>query len=171
MLTQQDQDSAHAVAVAVTPSYPRTAARVDREPEFERGALLAGHTRSVCAVLSVAAWAPTAAAIIAGGQLGRGAAVQITLAASMAAAAMGETLLSPRWQTTVSDPGRRGRRGRRGVAGNRPRTAAFIAVLLGSAAAGTALGAVLGSGWRVSLFTTLALVCAAASIAAHRLTR
>ena len=48
---------------------------------------------------------------------------------------------------------------------NHPGAAAFIAVLLGSAA----IGAVLGAGWRASLFTTLALVCAGASIAVHRL--
>jgi hypothetical protein len=127
----------------------------------ERSGLLAGHWRSISAVLAVAAWAATAAAVIGGGQLGRGAAIQIALAASMATAALSETLLSRFWQTVVSDPGRRGSVGRY----NRPGAVAFIAVLLGSAA----IGAALGAGWSATLFTTLALVCAGASIAAHRL--
>jgi hypothetical protein len=57
--------------------------------------LLAGHRRSVCAVLAVVAWAASSASVIGGGQLGRGAAIQITLAASMAAAALGETPALP----------------------------------------------------------------------------
>jgi hypothetical protein len=154
MVIQQDQ--------AVAPSYSRAVASAERH-RAERRPLLAGHRRGVCAVLAVAAWAATSAAVIGGGQLGRGAAIQITLAASMAAAALGETLLSRLWQTVVSDPGRRGSAGRY----DRPGAVAFIAVLLGSAA----IGAALGSGWRPSLFTTLALVCAGASIAVHRMSQ
>jgi hypothetical protein len=150
MVIQQDQDTSRAVASVEL-------------RRVEHRALLAGHRRSVCAVLAVAAWAATSAAVIGGGQLGRGAAIQITLAASMAAAALGETLLSRFWQTVVSDPGRRGSVGRY----NRPGAVAFIAVLLASAA----IGAALGAGWRTSLFTTLALVCAGASIAVHRLSQ
>jgi MFS family permease len=164
MLTQQDQDNAPALALAVTSSHSRTSTRVARRP-VERSALLAGRRRGVCAVLAVAAWAATAAAVIAGGQFGRGAAIQITLAAAMATAALGETLLSPLWQAAVADPGRRGAVGRY----SRPGAVAFAAVLLGSAAGGAALGAVLGTGWRTTLFTTVALVCATASIAAHHL--
>ena len=160
MLIQQDQDSSRAVALAVAPSHSLAVASVERR-RVERRTLLAGHRRSVCAVLAVAAWAATLAAVISGGQLGRGAAIQITLAASMATAALGETLLSRLWQTAVSDPGRRGSDGRY----NRAAAVAFIAVLLCSAAGGAALGA----GWRVTLFTTLALICAAASIAVHRM--
>lgn len=159
MVIQQDQDNSRAVALAVAPSRSRAVASVEPGGAEPR-ALLAGHWRSISVALALAAWAATAAAVI-GGQLGRGAAIQITLAASMAAAALGETLLSRFWQTVVSDPGRRGSVGRY----NHPGAAAFIAVLLGSAA----IGAVLGAGWRASLFTTLALVCAGASIAVHRL--
>ena len=160
MVIQQDQDNPRAVAMAVAPSYSRAVAGMERH-QVERTGLLAGHWRSISAVLTVAAWAATAAAVIGGGQLGRGAAIQITLAASMATAALGETLLSRLWQTVASDPGPRGSVGRH----NRPGAVAFIAVLLGSAA----IGAALGAGWRVSLFTTLALICAGASIAVHRL--
>jgi hypothetical protein len=160
MVIQQDQDNSRAVALALAPSHSRALASVELR-RVERRALLAGHRRSVCAVLAVAAWAATSAAVIGGGQLGRGAAIQITLAASMAAAALGETLLSRLWQAGVSDPGRRGPVGHY----NRPGAVAFIAVLLGSAA----IGAALGAGWRVSLFTSLALVCAGASIAVHRM--
>lgn len=72
------------------------------------------------------------AAVIVGAHLGRGAAVQITLAASMATAALGQSLLSPLWQTVVGDPGRRGF-----VGGyNRLGAVAFIAVLLCSAVGG-----------------------------------
>jgi hypothetical protein len=160
MLIQQDQDSSRAVALAVAPSHSLAVASVERR-RVERRTLLAGHRRSVCAVLAVAAWTATLAAVISGGQLGRGAAIQITLAASMATAALGETLLSRFWQTVVSGSGRRGSAGRY----SRPGAVAFIAVLVGSAA----IGAALGVGWRTSLFTTLALVCAGASIAIHRL--
>ena len=93
MVIQQDQDNSRAVAPAVAPSHSRAVASVELR-RVERGGLLAGHRRSVCAVLAVAAWAATSAAVIGGGRLGRGAAIQITLAASMAAAALGETLLS-----------------------------------------------------------------------------
>jgi len=160
MVIQQDQDNPRAVAMAVAPGYSRAVAGMERH-QVERTGLLAGHWSSISAVLTVAAWAATAAAVIGGGQLGRGAAIQITLAASMATAALGETLLSRLWQTVASDPGRHGSVGRH----NRPGVVAFIAVLLGSAA----IGAALGAGWRVSLFTTLALICAGASIAVHRL--
>ena len=160
MVIQQDQDNSRAAALAVVPCYSRAVASVERR-RVERRGLLAGHRRSICAVLAVAAWAATAAAVIGGGQLGRGAAIQITLAASMATAALGETLLSRLWQTVVSDPGRRGSVGRYNPTG----AVAFVAVLLGSAA----IGAALGAGWRASLFTTLALVCAGASFAAHRI--
>jgi len=160
MVIQQDQDNSRAVALAVAPSYSHAVAGMERR-RVERTGLLAGHWRGISAVLAVAAWAATSAAVIGGGPLGRGAAIQITLAASMATAALGETLLSRFWQTVVSDPGRRGSVGRY----DRPGAVAFIAALLGSAAVGAALGA----GWRASLFTTLALVCAGASIAIHRL--
>lgn len=160
MVIQQDQGNSRAVALAVAPSYSHAVAGMERH-RVERTGLLAGHWRSISAVLAVAAWAATAAAVIGGGPLGRGAAIQITLAASMATAALGETLLSRFWQTVVGDPGRRGSVGRY----TRPGAMAFIAVLLGSAA----IGAALGAGWRASLFTTLALVCAGASIAVHRL--
>ena len=113
--------------------------------------------RSVCAALAAAAWAATAAAVIAGGDLGRGGAIQIVLAASLATAALSEALLSPALSparlATVSASGRR----------NWPVAVAIIAVLLGPAA-----GAAFGAGWRVSLFTTVALACAAASVVAYR---
>jgi hypothetical protein len=119
--------------------------------------------RSVCVVLAAVAWAATAAAVIAGGDLGRGAAVQIVLAASMATAALSDALLSPALspagQATVSHPGPAGAARWRNWSG----AVAVIAVLLGPAA-----GAVFGAGWRTSLFTTLALACAAASIVAYR---
>jgi len=119
--------------------------------------------RSVCVVLAAMAWAATAAAVIAGGNLGRGAAIEIVLAASMAAAALSDALLSralsPAGQATVGSPGRA-----EGASGHTwPVALAVIAVLLGPAA-----GAALGAGWRTSLFTTVALACAAASLVAYR---
>jgi len=112
--------------------------------------------RSVCVALAAVAWAATVAAVIAGGDLGRGAAIQIVLAASMATAALSEALLP-----LALSPARHAR-----AAGWRswPSAVAVIAVLLGPAA-----GAALGSSWRTTLFTTLALACAAASIVAYRL--
>ena len=115
--------------------------------------------RSVCVVLAAAAWAATAAAVIARGYLGRGAAIEIVLAASMATAALSDALLSralsPARQATVA--------AEVGDGHTWPGAVALIAVLLGPAA-----GAVFGSDWRTSLFTTLALACAAASIVAYR---
>src|SRR5215472_2118200 len=111
--------------------------------------------RSVCVVLAAVAWGATTAAVIAGGDLGRGAAIQIVLAASLATAALSEALLSP----ALSRAGQATAAGRH----NWPGAVAIFAVLLGLAA-----GAALGAGWRTSLFTTLALACAAASIVAYR---
>jgi hypothetical protein len=119
--------------------------------------------RSVCVVLAAAAWAATAAAVTAGGDLGRGAAIEIVFAASMATAALSEALLSPVLSTAgraaLSDPIPARAAGRH----NWPGAVAVIAVLLGPAA-----GAAFGAGWRTSLFTTVALACAAASIVAYR---
>lgn len=107
--------------------------------------------RSVCVVLAAMAWAATAAAVIAGGDLGRGAAVQIVLAASMATAALSDALLSPALSARAI--------GRHSW----PGAIAVIALLAGPAA-----GAAFGAGWRTSLFTTVALAFAAASIVAYR---
>ena len=99
MVIQQDQNTPRAAALAVAPSHSRAVASVELRL-VERRALLAGHRRGVCAILAVAAWAATSAAVIGGGPLGRGAAIQITLAASMATAATAIT--------TQDGPGRAG---------------------------------------------------------------
>jgi len=119
--------------------------------------------RSVCVVSAAVAWGATTAAVIAGGDLGRGAAIQIVLAASLATAALSEALLSPApstaGQATVSDSRPAMAVGRQ----NWPGAVAILAVPLG-----LAVGAAFGAGWRTSLFTTLALAFAAASIVAYR---
>ena len=73
----------------------------------------------------------------------------------MATAALSDALLSPALSKT--------RQARAAGRPSWPGAVAVIAVLLGPAA-----GAALGSGWRMSLFTTVALACAAASIVAYR---
>jgi hypothetical protein len=54
MVIQQDQDNSRAVALAVAPSYSRAVAGMERH-RVERSGLLAGHWRSISAVLAVAA--------------------------------------------------------------------------------------------------------------------
>ena len=83
----------------------------------------------------------------------------------MGAAALGETLLSTTRQTTAGEQGLLGAIARHRRFGALAFVA--IAIMLGSAAGGAALGA----GWATSVFTTVALGCAAASIATRRLGR
>ena len=111
-----------------------------------------GRRRAAGAALAAAAWAAIWAAALAGGHLGRGGTAQIAFAAIMATCAMGETLFPP---------GAAGRYGRLGIVAF---TSCCVLVLaVGSAA--------LGAGWGTSLLTTLAVACAIASSAVHRLGR
>jgi hypothetical protein len=125
---------------------------------------LAGRPRAAGLALAAASWAATVAALIVGSHLGRGAAVQIIFAATMSTAAMGETLLSPVLPEIIdhqAPPGTSGRYHRLG------RLALVTGCILGPPVAGAALGAGRGT----TLLTTLAVACAVASIAAHRLGR
>ncbi len=124
---------------------------------------LAGRRRVTGVALVAAGWAATFAAVIAGHHLGRGAAVQIIFAATMITWAMGETLLSPGVPVIIDERARPGA-GRY----NRLGTVALVTgCLLGPSAGGAALGA----DWATSLLSSLAVACAVASIAAHRLGR
>jgi hypothetical protein len=122
---------------------------------------LAGRRRATSAALVAVAWAATCAAVIAGGHLGRGGAVQIALAAAMVIVAAGESMLSPARPVIVDDPVPPAVTG----PDNRPGTLALTAGgMLGPAVVAAALGA----GWGTSLLTTLAVACALASIAVRR---
>jgi hypothetical protein len=119
-----------------------------------------GPRRVTGVTLAAAGCAATWAAVIAGGHLGRGAAVQVLFAAAMIVCALGETLLAPAVPVISGDRARPGAAGHR----NRPGSCAVVGgCLLGPAAGGAALGA----GWATSLLTTLAVACALAGIAAH----
>jgi hypothetical protein len=159
MLTQQDQANTCAVTPSVTHRGSPDIAHAVQRPAA-RSAVLAARQRTAGAALAAAAWAATWA-VIAGGHLGRGAAVEIAFAASMGTLALGETLLSPPPPEAVTDPAPSGSADRY----NRLGILAFtVGLLLGSAAGGAALGA----DWRTSLITSFALACAAASIALRR---
>jgi hypothetical protein len=176
MHAQQDQDNTPAVTLSLLTSHLPAAARaLDPQrsgvvPHTLVGAQLrvlrwlADRHRATSAALAAAAGAATCAAVIADSHLGRGAAVQIALAATMVMFAMGESLLSAAWPGIADDPAPLSVTGHY----NRLGTLAFIAgCMLGPAVSGAALGA----GWGTSLLTTLAVACALASIAAHRLGR
>ena len=173
---QEDQDSTSAVTPSLLTDHSRAAACA-RDPAHSgqaaravRGAQpfaprwLAGRPRVTGAALTAAGWAATFAAVIAGSPLGRGAAAQIIFAATMITCAAGETLLSPALPVIIEDRAPSGAEGRYKRLG----TLALVTIcLLGPLAGGTALGA----DWGTSLFTTLAVACAVAGIAAHRLGR
>ena len=112
-----------------------------------------GRRRAAGAALAAAAWVAIWGAALAGSHPGRGATAQIAFAAIMATFAMGETLFSP------ASPGAAGRYSRLG-------TLAFITGCMLALAVGA-----LGAGWGTSLLTTLAVACAIASSAVHRLGR
>ena len=112
-----------------------------------------GRRRAAGGALAASAWAATVAAALAGSHPGHGAGAQIAFAAIMATFAMGETLFSP------ASPGAAGRYSRLG-------TLAFITGCMLALAVGA-----LGAGWGTSLLTTLAVACAIASSAVHRLGR
>jgi hypothetical protein len=125
---------------------------------------LAGRRRVTGMALAAAGWAATFAAVIAGSHPGRGAAMQIVFAAVMITCAMGETLLSPALPGSIDDQAPPGAADR----GKRLGTVAFVTGCLLGPPAG---GAVLGADWGTSLLTALAVACAVASMAAHRLSR
>ena len=176
MYARQDQDS----TAAVTPRLPRhhagsAASALDHEHSGEvsravRGARvrmlrwLAGRQRVTGLALAAAGWAAILAAVIAGRHLDRGAVVQIAFAITMVIVATGETLLSSAGPVITDDRALRGA----AVRSNGLGTVALVtACLLGPSAGGAALGA----GWGTSVLTALAVACALASLAAHRLGR
>jgi hypothetical protein len=116
-----------------------------------------GRRRAAAAALAASAWAATLAAALAGSHPGHGATAQIAFAAIMATFAMGETLSSP---AVPASPG----------AAGRYRGLGILAFTTGCCMLALAVGA-LGAGWGTSLLTTLAVACAIASSAVHRLGR
>jgi hypothetical protein len=126
---------------------------------------LVGRRRVFGVALAAAGWAAIfAAAMVGRGHLGRAAAAQIVFAAVMIIFAMGEALFAPACPVIIDDraaPDTAGRYKRLGT------SAAVTCCLLGLPVGGAALGA----GWDVSLITIVAVACAVASIAIHRLGR
>jgi MFS family permease len=174
MHAQQDQDNTPAMTLSLLNSHlPATARVLDPQPSrvvahalvgAQRRVLrwMADRHRTVSAALAAAAGAATCAAVLADSHLGRGAAVQIALAVTMVVSAMGESLLSAALPSSADDLAPPSVTGLHNGLG----ALAFIAgCMLGPAVSGAALGA----GWDTSLLTTLAVACALASIAAHRL--
>jgi hypothetical protein len=124
---------------------------------------LTGRPRVTGMAMAAAGWAATFAAVVVGGNLGRGGVMQIAFAATMITFATEQTLLSSAVTVIVDyrvPPG--------AARYKRLGTLTFVTCcLLGPPAGGAALGA----GWTTSLLTTLAVACALASVAAHRLGR
>ncbi len=125
---------------------------------------LAGRRRTTAAALAAAAWAASWAVVIAAGHLGGGAAAQIAFAAAAVIFALGECLLAPTLPAIINDLAPPGAAGRYNGLGVLAFTTGF---LLGPAGGGAALGAGQGTG----LFAVLVLACAAAALAALRLSR
>jgi hypothetical protein len=176
MYAHQDQDSTSAVTVSVLSNRSRAAAGVlhPQHPGAVAPAAwgarllmlrwLAGLRRVAGLALAAAGWAATLAAVIVGSHLSRGTATQIIFAATMSTAALSETLLGPAAPVLIehrAGPGAAGRSYRLGT----------VAVVTGCMLGPLAAGAALGADWSASLLTTLALACALASMAAHRLVR
>jgi hypothetical protein len=122
----------------------------------------AGRRRAAGAALAASAWAATVAAALAGSHPGHGAGAQIAFAAIMATFAMGETLFPPALLVIINDPASPGAPGRYNRRGTLAFTAGCMLVLI--------VGA-LGADWRTSLLSSLAVACAIASSAVHRLGR
>ena len=176
MDAQDDPDSTSAVTPTLLSNHSRAAARA-RDPQHcgQAAGAVGGaqllrlrwptdRRRVTGLALAAAGWAATVAAVIVGSYLGRGAAAQIIFAATMSTAAMGEILLSPAVPVIIDDqapPGASSRYHRLGT------LALVTGCMLGPPVGGTALGA----DWGTTLLTTLAVACAVASIAAHRLGR
>ena len=125
---------------------------------------LPGRHRAAGLTLAAAGWSATLAAVIAGGHLGRGAAGQIIFAVTMATAAAGEILLSPAVPVIIDDQAPPGAAGRQNGLST-------VAVVTGCLLGPLVGGAALGAGWGTSVLTTLAVACAVASFATHRLGR
>jgi MFS family permease len=123
---------------------------------------LAGRRRTTGAALAAACWAASWAIVLAAGHLGGGVAAEAAFAAAMVIFALGECLLSPTLPAIINDLAPPEAVGRYNGLGVLAFTTGF---LLGPVGGGAALGA----GWSAGLFTTLAVVCAAASLAAYRL--
>jgi hypothetical protein len=176
MYVQKDQDSTSAVPLSLLSNQFRAAAcaRDVRHSGQVAHAVwgarlltlrwLAGRPRVTGVALAAAGWAAIFAAVIVSSHLGRGAAVQIIFASTMITCAMAGTLLSPALPVIIDNRFPRAAAGRCNRLGT-------LAVVTGCMLAEPAGGAALGADWRTSLLTTLAVACAAASIAAHRLDR
>jgi len=121
----------------------------------------AGRRRVAGVALVAAGCAVTWAAVIAGGQLSRGAVVPVLFAAAMIVCALGQTLLGPAAPVLTGDRVRPGPAGR----GKRLGTCAVVVGCLAGPAVG---GAALGAGLGTSLLTALAVACAIAGIATQR---
>jgi hypothetical protein len=124
----------------------------------------AGQRRVNGVVLDAAGGAATLAAVILGSHSGRGEFVQIIFAATMMISAMGETLLSSTLPVTSDDRAPSG-------AARRFKRLGTLAFVTGCMLGPSAGGAALGAGWGTSLLATLAVGCALASVAVHRLGR
>jgi hypothetical protein len=176
MSAQDDPDSTSAVTPSLLSNNFRVTARAldsQRRGQTARAARgdqllmlrwLVGRPCVTGLALAAAGWAATVAAVIVGSHLGRGAALQIIFAATMSTAAIGETLLSPALPVIIdhqAPPVASGRYHRLG------RLALVTGCILGPPVGGAALGA----DWGTTVLTTLAVACAVASIAAHRLGR
>jgi hypothetical protein len=157
MYAQKDQDSNSGLILSLPSDHSRVEARDDRP-------------RITGMASAAAGWAATFAAVVVGSHLGRGAAAQvgfaatqIAFAATMVTVATIETLISPA-ATVIIDyrvpPG-----------AVRYRRLGALAVITGCLLGPAAAGAALGADWGTSLLATLAVACALASIAAHRLDR
>jgi hypothetical protein len=152
MHAQKDQGSTS----AVTPSLPGHHSRA--------AAWLASRPRVTGVVLAAAGWAATFAAVMAGRHLGRGAALQIIIAAIMITFATAESLLSPASPVIIDDRAPL-------AAARRYHRLGTIALIIGCLLGPSVGGAALGADRITSLLTSLAVACAVASVAAHRLGR
>jgi hypothetical protein len=175
MYAHQDRDSTSAVSLSVLGHRSRAAVRAPDPQHCGAVAPAAGGARllmprwlaglrRVAGLALAAGWAATLAAVIVGSHLSRGTATQIIFAAVMSTAALGEMLFGPAAQVIIED------RAAPGAAG-RSRRLGTVAVVTGCLLGPLACGAALGADWGTSLLTTLAVACALASMAAHRLVR
>jgi hypothetical protein len=175
MYAQNDQDSTSAAtprqsgnqsrATTYTPdsNHSEPVARAVRSAWLVMLRWVAGWPRITGVALVAAGWAASFAAVIVGRHLGRGAAVQTIFAATVITWAMSETKLG-RARRVISDE-----RALPGV--GRYHRLATVALVTGCLLGPWAGGAALGADPATSLLTSLAVACAVASIAAHRLGR
>jgi len=124
---------------------------------------LAGRRRTTGVALAATAWAASWAVVIAGGQLGGGAAAAGLFVTAMVIFAIGETLFSPTLPAIINDLAPPEAAGRYNGLGVLAFTTGF---LLGPAAGAAGLAA-----WGTGLFGVLILACLVAAGAALRLGR